>query len=193
MQKEFTCRQKNKNVFFRLCGKFLAIALLALVSFQTSQAQVTIFSEDFSSGSFGTNNWTRPNDFSNNWFIDYGSYNPPGDALPGASFNWDPEVTNYSIPLVSESIDCSIYSGITLSYDLSLNNYETSTVETFDVQYEIAGSNNWVELDHFDNQSDFNFNVNQIMTNAVNEALSGMDGQMIQIQFVAGGDRKSVV
>lgn len=86
--------------------------------------------EDWSSGSFATNDWTF-DPAQSNWVINTSHGNP----APSAAFNWSPSITNYSFALVSPMLNATaITDNVTLKYDIELNNYSTSTLEGMAVE-----------------------------------------------------------
>jgi hypothetical protein len=86
--------------------------------------------EDWTSGSFATNDWTF-DPAQSNWSVSTTTGNP----APSAQFGWSPAVTNYSFALVSEVLDAtSITDNVTLKFDINLNNFSTSTLEGMAVE-----------------------------------------------------------
>jgi len=85
--------------------------------------------EDWTSGSFATNDWTFDPDQSN-W-----SVSTTGNPAPSAQFGWSPALTNYNFAMVSEALDAtSITDNVTLKFDINLNNFATSTLEGMAVE-----------------------------------------------------------
>ena len=86
--------------------------------------------EDWTSGSFTTNDWTF-DPAQSNWSVSTSTGNP----APSAQFGWSPAVTNYNFALVSEALDAtSITDNVTLKFDINLNNFSTSTLEGMAVE-----------------------------------------------------------
>ncbi|MEI6487395.1 MAG: GEVED domain-containing protein [Bacteroidota bacterium] len=165
----------NPNKQLRVVFSSLFLFFLVL----SGSAQVTIFSEDFSSSSFTTNGWTfSPSQ--GNWLVGT-SYTPTGGTSPNAYFNWSPSVTSYSYSLVSPIINGGPYNNITLGYDLLLNNFSTSTLEQFSVEYKTVSSGTWTMLYNQDNTG------GSASFNQTAASLIGMDGQTFQIRFTAYG------
>lgn len=107
------------------------------------QESVVIFTENWASGSFTTNNWVRNGA---NWVMS----TTVGNTAPSAMFNWTPSVTGYSQTLESKVI-AGVYSPtLQLKYDIFLNNFGTSTVEQMAV--EIWNGTSWNLLKNYDNQ-----------------------------------------
>lgn len=165
----------------KIYTKMLAV-ICGLFLMSTTKAQVTIFSENWSSSSFTTNAWTFPNGQSN-WLIG-ASYTPLGGAAPNAYFNWSPSITNYSIALLSNTINATGYTAapITLDYLLQLNNFSTATLEEFKVEYKTIGGTTWSLVAAYNNT--VAGTSNWAVSNAT---LTGMEGQVFQIKFTAFG------
>ncbi len=102
-----------------------------------------LFSESWSGGNFSTNGWTIEGGF--NWFISQTFGNP----APSAMFGWTPQVTNYSQSLVSKSITGDNSTILTLSYDIYLDNFATTTVNQMAV--ELWDGTTWHLLKNYDN------------------------------------------
>jgi hypothetical protein len=136
----------NKKLLFLR----VALSLCLLSAGKFSSAQI-IFSEDWSSSSFATNNWTFPAGQSN-WTVG-AQYTPTGGAAPNAFFNWNPTVLNYSNELVTPVINATAYAGgsVFLSYKFQLNNFSTATLEQFAVEYKTVGSGSWFLLTNYSN------------------------------------------
>lgn len=164
----------------KIYTKMLAV-LCGLFLMSSTNAQVTIFSENWSTSSFTTNAWTFPNGQSN-WLIGAG-YTPLGGAAPNAYFNWSPSITNYSIALLSNTINATNYlAPITLDYLLQLDNFSTATLEQFKVEYKTIAGTTWSLVAAYTNTA---AGVsNWAVTNAT---LTGMAGQLFQIKFTAFG------
>jgi len=81
------------------CKKFKSLVFLLLILTQLNAQVSVLFSKNFSSNSFSTNNWSFPTGQSN-WQM--GSTNTPsGATAPNAYFNWWPVIYNYSASLLS--------------------------------------------------------------------------------------------
>jgi hypothetical protein len=142
-------------------------------------AQSTLFNESFTSGSFTTNGWTFPTT-AGNWVVG-SNWVPTGATAPSATFNYSPVYTNYSFSLVSPVIPASGYVNKTLSYKLYLNNYSTSTLEQFSVEYKKTSSATWTLLTNYTNGAG-SFNVSP-----ANVPLTGTDTADIQLRFTIYG------
>ncbi|MBS1589734.1 MAG: immunoglobulin domain-containing protein, partial [Bacteroidetes bacterium] len=125
----------------------LSIALGLVVSPSRSLAQITIFTENWSSNTFGT--WTFPSG-QGNWLVG-AAYTPLGATAPNAYFSWSPQITNYSYVLVSPVINATAYTAITLDYKLQLNNFSTSTLEQLAVEYKPTSSGTWTLITNYTN------------------------------------------
>jgi hypothetical protein len=164
----------------KIYTKMLAV-ITGLFLFQAASAQTTIFSENWSSSTFTTNNWTFPSG-QGNWTMG-SSYTPNGSTSPNAYFNWSPSMTNYTISLLSNTINATAYPGpITLSYLLKLDNFSSATVEKFIVEYKTVSGSTWntVAIYSSTTTGTFNWAVN-------NYTLTGMEGQLFQLRFTAYG------
>ncbi len=121
-------------------SKTIAFCVVTAVMFLSGVAQAdVIFSENWSSGSFWTNNWTREG----NWGVQ-------GTQNKTALYSWNPVKYNYSHNLTSAIIDASGYDFVTLAFDLFLDNDYRSTVEQLSVK--VYDGSAWTELFTYDNQ-----------------------------------------
>jgi hypothetical protein len=156
--------------------RFLLLILLLVGLFTGAKAQV-IFSEDFTSGTFTTNNWAFPSGQAN-WAVGT-AWAIPGGTLPQATFNWTPTLTSYSHELVTPVINATTFAGgsVFLSYKLYYNNFSTATLEQFAVEYKPTSGTTWFLLTNYTNIGG-TFNVNP--TNVI---LPAMAGQNFQIRF----------
>ena len=158
--------------------KFYLLFLLVF-SLIKLDAQVSIFSEDWSSSSFNTNGWTFSPSQSN-WQI--GSLSTPivGATAPWASYNWTPTVTNYSYVMTSPVINATNYNSgpVRLSYLLFLDFFNTTTIEQFAVEYKATSSSTWTTSKLVNNAGGANLNLN-----VQNDTLFAMAGQNFQIRF----------
>jgi hypothetical protein len=105
----------------------------------------TLFSENWSSGSFATHGWTTT-PLINNWEISTTNGNP----APSAYFSWIPQEVNYENILQSPLIT-NPQSGVTLmGYDIYLDNYSTTTQNKLAV--EIWNGSTWNTIRLYSNQ-----------------------------------------
>ena len=104
-----------------------------------------IFTENWSSGSLVTNSWTREGGV--NWDISPALGNPS----PSAMFSTTPQQTNYSQSLVSRTISGQHSTLLKLKYDISLDNFGTTTVNQMAV--EIWDGINWQALKTYSNSN----------------------------------------
>ncbi len=100
------------------------------------------FTETWSSGSYGTQKWTRTSP--SNWalYLD-------GNPGPSAIFYWDPEAINYNMLLKSHFIDATNETKVYVQFDLLLNNYDWDYLET--MQFEVYDGTAWHVVGAFDN------------------------------------------
>ncbi|MBA3663468.1 MAG: T9SS type A sorting domain-containing protein [Bacteroidetes bacterium] len=163
---------------------YTKLMTLVLALFLTSQAkaQVTIFSEDWTSNTFTANNWTFPLG-QGNWTIG-AAYTPIGGTAPNAFFSYNPTLTNYSISLLSNTISATTYTAgpILLDYVLQLNNFSTSTLEQFKVEYKTVAGTTWSTVALYTNTLSGTMNWT-----VANYTLTGMQGQIFQLRFTAFG------
>jgi len=101
------------------------------------------FQENWASGSFATNQWNISG--GTNWQISSGVGNP----APSAMFNWSPADTNYNQYLTSKPIAGINAPFMRLNYDIYLNNYATTNLNTMSV--EIWDGTSWSVLKNHDN------------------------------------------
>ncbi|MBS1781920.1 MAG: immunoglobulin domain-containing protein, partial [Bacteroidetes bacterium] len=125
----------------------LSMALWLVVSPNRSLAQISFFTENWSSNSFGT--WTFPSG-QGNWLMG-AAYTPLGATAPNAYFSWSPSLNNYSYELVSPVINATAYTAVTLDYKLQLNNFTTSTLEQLAVEYKPTSSSTWTLITNYTN------------------------------------------
>ena len=136
-----------------------------------------LLSENWTSGTFGS--WTfSPSQ--GNWLV-AAAYTPVGGTAPNAYFNWSPSFTNYTYSLVSPVINGTGVTSASLSFLLQLNNFSTSTLEQFIVEYKKTTDLTWTTLQNYTNAAgSFNIAVN-------GQTLVGMAGFNFQIRFTAYG------
>jgi len=158
------------------------VVVVATMLSLRGNSQTLIFSEGWASSSFTTNGWTFPNG-AGNWQVG-SSYTPNGGSAPNAFFDWSPSMTNYSISLLSTTINATAFAGqnITLDYLLQLNNFSTSTLEEFKVEYKDVASSTWILANSYNNT------VSGVQDWSVTSVpLTGMGGQNFEIRFTAFG------
>jgi hypothetical protein len=74
------------------------------------------FTEDWATNLFTTNNWTPG---AANW----ANYSQTGNPAPSVRFTWNPQVTDYDIPLTSFDFAGTGINRIKLKFDLALDNF----------------------------------------------------------------------
>jgi len=104
---------------------------------------VSLLDERWTSGSFVTNAWTTSG--GSNWNIDPNI----GQPVPSAEFYWYPEVFNYNQYLTSKTITGVNSPILQLFYDIQLDNFATTTVNSMAV--EIGDGSTWNVLKTYDN------------------------------------------
>ncbi len=107
---------------------------------------VSIFAEDWSSGSFVTNGWATSG--GTNWQISSGAGNP----APSATFSYNPVVTDYNQFLTSPNMTGLHSPVMTLKYDIYLSNY--STPNTNNLSVELWNGSAWIVLRTYSNSGD---------------------------------------
>ena len=157
----------------------LVALILQTLFFSESNAQITIFSENWTLNSFTTNGWSFT-PAQSNWTMG-AAYTPTGATSPTAYFNWSPTLTNYSVSLVSPIINGTPYMNMTLDYKLQLNNFSTATVEEFKIEYKSVTSATWTTLINY-TSSGGSFNVAP-----TNQSLIGVNTSNFQLRFTANG------
>jgi len=134
----------------------------------------TLFSEDWSSGSFQTNDWTRQGGA--NWIIS----SVIGNPTPSAMFSWSPGVQNYSQTLSSKSISGLHSPILTCSYDIVLDNFATTTLNQMAV--EIWDGSSWTTLKNYSNSNgDFPWTNDQL-------DISAYTDEVFKLRFRAYGE-----
>jgi hypothetical protein len=103
---------------------------------------VTLFNENWQSGSFSTNSWTVQGP---NWSVSGGIGNP----MPSAMFSYLPPATNYEQSLISKPIVGQNSTVLRLKYDVFLNNYGTTSLNQLAV--EIWDGATWHLLKNYSN------------------------------------------
>ncbi len=114
-----------------------------LATWHSPLCRDTLFHETFGSGSFLTNGWTTGG--ASNWMISMNSGNPP----PSAMFYWSPQLLNYDQSLTGKIIQ-GVHSPVMhLGYDITLDNFGTTTLNEMSV--EIWASGQWTLLENYSN------------------------------------------
>ena len=103
------------------------------------------FYETWSSGSFATNQWVVTG--GGNWQIS----NTIGNPAPSAIFSGTPQCTNCTQYLTSQTFNAISAPVIHLGYDIYLNNFGTTNINTMAV--ELWNGTTWSVLKTYDNQS----------------------------------------
>jgi hypothetical protein len=112
---------------------------------QIPEYKEELFAEDWSSAGFAANGWTTEG--GNNWTISTVIGNP----APSAMFNWSPQVSGYSQSLVSTILSGEHAPVLMLRYDISLDNFGTTTLNQMAV--EIWNGVAWNVLQTYDNSA----------------------------------------
>jgi hypothetical protein len=136
------------------------------------------FLEDWSSGSFETNNWTTEGP---NWTIN----GQDGNPLPTAEFTCDPLQTNYDIGIESYPLMAdSIFAGqIYLDFDIKLDEYLSTGTEMLVVGLWDWEGQAWMAIDTFSN-SNGSFDWVTVHLDISDEVL----GTVFKIKFSAKGE-----
>jgi hypothetical protein len=122
----------------------LTVNSLNLQASWTSPVTTTyLINENWTSGSFSTNQWTISG--GTNWQISGTNGNPS----PAAIFNWTPSAINYDQYLTSKSFSGVHAQVMRLQYDIFLFNYSTDFLNT--MQVELWNGSTWTVLRSYDN------------------------------------------
>jgi hypothetical protein len=116
-----------------------------LATWNAPYYQMDYFNETWSSGNFTANQWTVSG--GSNWQIS----GTIGNPAPSARFSSSPQCTNCSQYLTSKTINIVQSPAVFLEYDISLNNYNTTYMNTMAV--ELWNGTNWIVLKTYDNLS----------------------------------------
>lgn len=134
------------------------------------------FAEAWGSGSFATQQWSVVPPAAN-WSV----LATAGNPAPAARFNWGPQLTDYSSSLQSHFIDGTGYDKLYAQFDLFLQNYDLSTVET--MSFVVFDGMQWNEVQTFTNQggsiawNNFSFDISEFAA-----------GKLFQLGFKAEGE-----
>ena len=116
-----------------------------LATWNAPVPEISIFTENFSSGSFTTNAWVTAG--GSNWAVSTANGNP----APAAEFNYLPHVTSYSQTLTSKPL-AGLHSPIMrFQYDIFLSNYGNTTLNQMAV--ELWDGTTWHTLKNYDNST----------------------------------------
>ena len=127
--------------------------------------------EDWTSGSFATNNWTAEAV----WAVNTGFGNP----APTAEFYYYPTLTNYSRSLTSKTMSGTGSPDFKLMYDYYLSDYLGDGNEQLDVELQI-GAGPWTMLKHYVNTGSIPWTTETI-------DLASIGAQTFKIRFRAHG------
>ncbi len=133
------------------------------------------FSENWSSGSLETNNWTKECEY---WAIDF----LEGNEMPSVKFRWDPTVQEvYNCSLTSDFFNGDVFKvgQIILEFDVTLNNRINTGTEKLLV--EIFDGTAWYQVAEFVNNGNIDW-----MSYSVDIAEYAL-GKTFQIRFRAKG------
>jgi len=132
------------------------------------------FTEDFSSGTFATNQWTADT----NWIIS----GQTGNQAPCAEFHFSPPLTNYESSLTSNYFNADEYhiGKILLDFDLKVTTINNTGAEELAVQ--VDSGTGWTDVALFDNVSNTTWESYKI---EITEPALGKD---FRIRFLARGE-----
>jgi hypothetical protein len=146
-----------------------------LATWSPPRIVVPLLDEKWSSASFLTNGWTISG--GSHWQISTGIGNP----APSAMFYWSPQTVGYDEYLTSKTITGTNSTILQLKYDIMLNNFGTTTVNSMAV--ELWDGATWHALRNYDN-SGGSFNWKNEVIN-----ITPYTSQSFKIRFHAhGGD-----
>ncbi len=139
------------------------------------RAVVYQLDENFSSGSFATNQWVVSG--GTNWSVSAGTGNP----APSAFFNWTPTQSNYNQYVTSKSLAGLHAPQMKLKYDIFLDNYGSTNLNTMAV--ELWNGTTWTVLKTYDNSS----GVNIPWTSETLDISSQTHNPAFKVRFHAAG------
>ncbi len=139
------------------------------------RAMVYQLNDDFSSGSLATNQWVVTG--GTNWQMS----TTVGNPAPSAFFNWTPTQSNYDQYLTSKSLAGLHAPQMKLKYDIFLDNYGTTNLNTMAV--ELWNGTTWTVLKTYDNSS----GVNIPWTSEVLDITSQTHNPAFKVRFHAAG------
>ncbi len=132
-----------------------------------------LFKENWDGGTFLTNAWTIEG--GTNWQISMVT----GQPKPSVMFGSAPQVSAYQQTLTSRLISGENSSALTLRYDISLDNFGTTTINQMAV--ELWDGVSWHTLQQFDNT------LGSVPWATREADLSAWSGQSFKIRFMASG------
>jgi hypothetical protein len=135
---------------------------------------VPLLAESWDSGNFVTNLWIRSGSANVNWVVD-----TFGFPLTSAEFNGYPWQSNYDGYLTSKPFTGLHSPGLTLSYDIYLNNYDVANVNTLAV--ELWNGTTWTVLKTYTNQG------GNIVWTHQHLDMSSVTNTAFQVRFHAAG------
>jgi hypothetical protein len=142
------------------------------------QAEITSLNEDWSSGTWTTNNWTM-NPATYPWYVNTGA----GHPAPCLDFTWGFSPANYDYTATSKTLTATNAPHLTLSYDISLAVTEYNDNTTLNTMAaEIWTGNAWQTLKTWDNS-----NANGFGFTTDVEDISAYSQVNTKIQFEAQG------
>ncbi|MCB5271734.1 MAG: hypothetical protein LHW56_07795 [Candidatus Cloacimonetes bacterium] len=132
------------------------------------------FTEDWASGSFATNQWTKE---SSNWVVTSTGY-----PTPSASFDWSPQSQNYSSALTSHDFDATGMSSVEFSFDLFLDN-DNDSVENV-MSWQIWNGNTWITLGSYSS-----LNGDLPWTHYSYDVSAHASNRIFKIRYLASGEQ----
>ncbi len=137
------------------------------------------FIEDWSSGDFETNNWTKT---SGKWKVGSGD----GLPAPSAYFSYLPRIYNYNAALTSHDFDARAVNSMHFSFDLLLSRLSSAIVGV--LEWEIWNGSTWITLGSYSSQSGdldwthYSYDVSAYTSNRI-----------FKIRFVASGSDSDAI
>ena len=167
--------EKQTNPQQQNPSEILQIKNISQFKNPTHQKNTVIFEENWSSGSFSTNNWTFEPSVGN-WHIN----NFQGYPHPCAQFSWSPPKTNYSFSLISRNIDLgSNQNDKLLIFDLLYDEWLSTGDEYMNVY--LYSQDTWFLVDSFSNNGDIPW------TTYTYDITPHAQGETIKLRFEAQG------
>jgi hypothetical protein len=136
------------------------------------------FAEDWSSGSFETNNWTQEDSY---WTIS----EETGNAFPSVKFEGNAGLTDYFVPLTSYVFiaGSNTVSDVYIDYEVKLESVNSTGNEKLYLQWWDWTNQSWTGSSNYglsNENGSFDWKNNK-------EKLFGFDGKLFRIRFVAEG------
>jgi hypothetical protein len=144
-----------------------------LATWNPPHLSVPIFTENWASGNFTANGWTKSGSAAGNWIVV-----AFGNPSPSAEFNWTPQQTNYDAYLTSKVLTGLHSPTLKLNYDIYLSNFGTTNLNTLAV--ELWNGTSWVALKTYSNTGNMPWTTEHL-------DITSVTNSSFQIRFHAAG------